>query len=186
MSASATSAGFTRWTQIGLAAALFAVSTAATAADEPDASGKVATKITPKGEVVATMRLAARPEAVREVLSSAERSHGLSPFTVSAKATPDGNCEKVKLRTRGLLQPFEIESRRCPTATGWKETLVASNDFSEYWNEWIVEDDGGATQITFRTRSVPNVAVPEALIQAETRRVLARLFRNLQSAVGER
>lgn len=188
MSEHAHPAGLTRWTQIGVVAAVAAVLAAAApaAAGATEASSKVSTKITPKGEVVASMRLAAKPAAVREILGSAERSHGLSPFTVSAKATADGTCERVKLRTRGLLQPFEIETRRCPTTQGWRETMIASTDFLEYYNEWILEEDGDGSRVTFRTRSVPNVAVPESLIQAETRRVLARLLHNLQSAVGER
>lgn len=147
---------------------------------------KISTRVTAKGEVVATATLAATSAAVRQVLGSAERSHGLSPLTVSAKATADGSCERVKLRTRGLFAPFEIETRRCPTASGWRETLVASTDFTEYWNEWVIEDAaGGGTTVIFRTRALPNVAVPEALIQAETRRVLVKLMHKLSAAVTE-
>ncbi|MDC0720967.1 hypothetical protein [Nannocystis bainbridge] len=176
------SAGSTRWALSAVAAAaLVAATSADAAADAP----KISTKITAKGEVVASVTLAVAPTAVREVLGKAERSHGLSPFTVSAKATPDGNCERVKLKTRGLLSPFELETRRCPTAHGWKETLIASEHFVEYWNEWVVEDAStGGTTVTFRTRTMPNVAVPEAIIQSETRRVLAKLMHNLSAAVG--
>lgn len=148
-------------------------------------SPKVSTHVTPKGEVVASVTLAAAPAAVRQYLGSAERSHGLAPSTVSAKATPDGNCERVKLKTRGLFTPFEIETRRCPTAHGWKETLVASDNFVEYWNEWIVEDAaGGGTSVVFRTRTVPNVAVPDAIIHSETRRVLTKLMHNLSAKIA--
>jgi hypothetical protein len=175
------SAGFTRWALSGLVATAIVAVTATAVADSP----KVATKITAKGEVVATITLAAKADAVREILGSAERSHGLAPSTVSAKATQDGACERVKLKTRGLLSPFELETRRCPTAHGWKETLVASDHFVEYWNEWVVEDAAaGGTTITFRTRTLPNVAVPEAIIQSETKRVLAKLMHNLSAAVG--
>lgn len=175
-------AGSTRWALSALAAAaIVTASTADAAAEAP----KVSTRVTAKGEVVASVTLAAAPAAVREVLGSAERSHGLSPFTVSAKATPDGSCERVKLKTRGMLSPFELETRRCPTAHGWKETLVASEHFVEYWNEWVVEDTGaGGSTVTFRTRTMPNVAVPEAIIQSETKRVLAKLMHNLSAAVG--
>jgi hypothetical protein len=170
---------------LGLFVAAIAAPTPA-AAEAPEVTSKVSTKVTPKGEVVATMRLAAKPAAIREVLGSAERSHGLAPTTVSAKATPDGSCERVKLRTRGLLQPFEVETRRCPTAHGWKETLVSSPNFVEYWNEWVIEETPAGTNITFRTKTVPNVVgVPEVLIQTETKRVLSRLLHNLQAAVGE-
>lgn len=150
----------------------------------PEPAPRVETHITAGGEIVASLRLSAKPAAVREVLASAERSHGLAPTTVSAKATADGPCERVKLKTRGLFTPFELETRRCPTARGFRETLVASADFAEYWNEWILEDVDGGTRVVFRTRTVPKVAVPEALIQTEARRVIVRLLTNLKAAVG--
>lgn len=175
------SAGLTRWALSGLVAAVVLATSVTATAESP----KVSTRITPKGEVVASVTLAAAPAAVREVLGSAERSHGLAPSTVSAKATRDGACERVKLKTRGLLSPFELETRRCPTAHGWKETLVASDHFVEYWNEWVVEDAaGGGTTVVFRTRTLPNVAVPESLIQSETRRILNKLMHNLSTAVS--
>ncbi len=146
---------------------------------------KVKIHVTPKGEVIAEVKVAARAAAVREVLGGAERAHALAPTTVSAKATRDGKCEKVQLQTRGLLSPFVLETRRCPTATGWRETLVASDNFVEYWNEWSVKDLADGSLVTFKTRTLPDVAVPEAIILSETRRVLGKLMKNLLGALGE-
>lgn len=151
-------------------------------ADDGDTE-RVTTKVTPKGEVVAQLKVAAKPARVRELLSNAERSHSLAPTTVAAKATPDGNCERVKLKTRGLIQPLEIETRRCPTASGFKETMVTSKDFVEYYNEWQVQESGEGSLVVFTSRTVPNMAIPEALLHSETRRVLGRVMRNLSAAL---
>lgn len=175
----------TRWALLGLTAALVTAAPAARANDEAENS-KVTTRVTPQGEVVAQVKLAAKPAAVRAVLASAEKSHGLAPTTVDAKAEPDGSCERVKLKTRGLLEPFVVETRRCPTSTGWKETLVASKNFLEYWNEWTVQESGEGSMVIFKTRTIPNVMVPEAILLSETRRVVAKLLRNLSAAVGDR
>lgn len=151
-----------------------------------DAGPKVATRVTAKGEVVAEVKVAAKPDAVRALLSGAEKAHSFAPTTVSAKATPDGKCEKVALQTRGLLSPFVLETRRCPTKTGWRETLVSSDNFREYWNEWSIKEVAGGTLVTFRTRTLPDVVgVPESLILTETKRVLGKLMRNLLGALGE-
>ena len=171
-------------------AALWLVAAPTTAtATEPDAdadSPRITTRVTAKGEVIAEMKVAATASAVRAQLAGAERAHGLAPTTVSAKATTDGKCEKVQLQTRGLFAPFVLETRRCPTITGWKETLVASDNFVEYWNEWTVKElPGGGALVTFKTRTLPNVAVPESLILSQTRRVLNKLMRNLLGALGE-
>lgn len=151
-----------------------------------EAAPKISTSINAKGEVVAQVKLAARAATVRELLGDAAKWHKLAPTTVSVKATRDGECEKVKLQVRGLIEPFQVETRRCPTAKGWLETKVASNDFTEYRNEWELADLGEqGSMVTFRTRTVPNVQVPESLLQMETKRILMRVFKNMLSALGE-
>jgi hypothetical protein len=168
---------------LGLATLALAVVATSAHAEEGDKE-HVSTKVNAKGEIVAQLKIAAKPAKVRELLGSAERSHSLAPTTVAAKATPDGNCERVKLKTRGILQPLEIETRRCPTASGFKETMVASKDFLEYYNEWTVQESGDGSLVVFTSRTVPNVAIPEAILQSETRRVLGRVMRNLSSALS--
>ncbi|MBA3545709.1 MAG: hypothetical protein H0T76_04430 [Nannocystis sp.] len=163
-----------------------AIATAAPADDDAeDASSRVTTRVTAEGLVIAQVRVAASPALVREQLAGAEKAHRLAPTTISVKATPDGACEKLQLSTRGLLSPFHLETRRCPTSTGWRETLVRSSDFKEYWNEWTVKADGTGTLVTFTTRTLPDVAVPESIIFSQTRRVLAKLMRGLVGALGE-
>ncbi len=171
-----------RWAFVGLSTALVLVASAAVRADDTETS-KVSTRITPQGEVIAQVKVAASPAAVKAILASAEKSHGLAPTTVEAKASPDGSCERVQLKVRGLLEPFQAETRRCPTASGWKETLVASKNFTVYWNEWTVEAADGGSFVVFKTRTVPNVMVPEAILLSETRRVVAKLMRNLSAAL---
>jgi ribosome-associated toxin RatA of RatAB toxin-antitoxin module len=156
------------------------------AAAEGPGAPKISTSINAKGEVVAQVKLATRAATVRGLLGDATRWHKLAPTTVSVKATRDGECEKVKLQVRGLIEPFQVETRRCPTATGWLETKVASSDFSEYRNEWELADLGEqGSMVTFRTRTIPNVQVPESLLQMETKRILMRVFKNMLSALGE-
>jgi hypothetical protein len=156
------------------------------AASPASPSAKITTRITAKGEVIAEVKVAAKTQTVREMLASAERSHNLAPTTVSAHATRDGDCEKVKLQVRGLITPFQLETRRCPTSKGFRETLIGSTDFVEYHNEWVLKDLGAeGTLVTFKTRTMPNVQVLESLILMETRRVLARLLKNLVDALGE-
>lgn len=183
--------GFVRslWLVCGtlmLAPVVHAAPAAAPEADDEESSPKISTRVTKDGVVIATVHLAAKPAAVREVLAGAERAHRLATTTVSVKATKDGNCEAVTLSTRGLFSPFELETRRCPTKTGWRETLVRSANFKEYWNEWAVQDDGDGALVTFKTRTLPDVAVPEAIILSQTRRVLVKLMKSLQAALGER
>lgn len=158
----------------------------AAAADDDAGPAKISTRVTDKGEVIGQVKTGKSAAAVRELLSSAERSHKLAPTTVSTHATPDGACEKVKLSVRGLISPFQLETRRCPTASGYLETLISSANFVEYRNEWEIKDLGAeGSLVTFKTRTVPNVQVPESLILMETKRVINRLMKNLLGALGD-
>lgn len=171
---------------LGSLVASTALLPAVAVADDEEDSPRISTRVTARGEVIAAVKVAAKPAAIRELLSGAERAHGLAPTTVSAKATRDGKCEKVQLQTRGLISPFVLETRRCPTATGWRETLVASDNFIEYWNEWSIKELPDGALVTFKTRTLPNVVgVPESIILSQTRRVLNKLMKNLLGALGE-
>ncbi len=150
--------------------------------DDATRAPKISTRVTDKGEVIAQVKLSCSLAKLQEVLGSAERAHGLAPTTVSVKATSEGKCERVQLRTKGLFSPFEVVTKRCPTATGWLETLVTSSDFLEYRNEWTLASSGDGVLVTFKTRTSVNVAVPESLILSQTKRVLGTLMRNLRAA----
>lgn len=141
------------------------------------------TRVTDEGEVIALAKIPASAAAVREVLANAERSHMLASTTIEVAATPEGACSRVKLKVRGVLSPFHLETRRCPTATGFQETLVASSDFLAYYNEWTIQETGDGVLVSFRSRSLPDVAVPESLILSQTRKVLAKVLARLADEV---
>ena len=134
------------------------------------------------GAVIARLKVDAGEQQVRATIPTLQAT-GVNSNVLSVSASPDGSCERVKLKVRGLFAPFEIETRRCPTTHGWKETLVASASFTEYWNEWTIQETEGGSTVTFKTKTIPNVVVPAAILQSETRRVVAKLMRNLSAAV---
>ena len=157
-----------------------------TAADATaGASPRVSSRITDQGEVVVRLEVKAGEAAVRAVLSDAARSHLLAATTLAASASADGPCARVKLRTKGLMSPYEVVTRRCPTTTGWRETMLESSDFREYHNEWTIEAVSGGSVVSFRTRTMPDAAVPESLILGQTRKVLEKMMLRLAAELGE-
>lgn len=148
-----------------------------------EVESKVWTRVSDEGEVIALAKIPASAAKVREVLADAERSHLLAPTTIEVQAKPDGACSRVKLKVRGVVSPFHLEARRCPTATGFRETLIASDDFVEYHNEWTIQETGDGVLVSFRSRSLPNVSVPESFILSQTRKVLVKLMTRLSDEV---
>lgn len=148
-----------------------------------DATPKIWTRITDDGEVIAVVRIPAPLASVRQALTSAERAHLYAPTTLAAKATADGACERVDLQVKGLFTPFTAKTRRCPTADGWLESLVHSDDFSDYLAEWKLQSLGDATTVHYRVRTIINVSVPHSLITSRTRKVLQTTLERLIAAV---
>lgn len=150
-----------------------------------EASPKIWTRVTDDGDVIAVVRIPAPLAAVKAALVSAARAHRFAPTTIEARATADGACERVALRVKGFFSPFTVTTRRCPTADGWFETLVASDDFSEYQTEWKLQEIGEATAVHYRVRTIINVSVPHSMITSRTRKVLTTTLERLIAAIDE-
>lgn len=148
-----------------------------------DGEPKVWSRVTDEGEVIVLTKIPASAAAVRAVLADAERSHMLAPTTIEAKASADGACLRVKLKVRGVVSPLHLETRRCPTTTGFKETLIASSDFVDYHNEWTIQEMGDVVLVSFRSRSMPDLSVPESFILSQTRKVLTKVMTRLSDEV---
>ncbi len=160
--------------------------TAATPAAAGDHSAKIHvwTKHTDQGYIVAVARVPATAEKIREFISDGERAHNLAPTTIKAtKTADDGTCQRMHLKVRGVFSPFEIDTRRCRTAKGFRETMVASDDFDFYDVEWVIEPAGEYSMVSFRARNVLSMAVPQGLQIRESKKVMAKTVKNLASAL---
>lgn len=146
------------------------VSITASAADEARVS------VDDQGRVVARIAVAASADEVKAVLADPKGTlAALSPETLSVQTTTEGRCEMVDRKTRGVWRPFAFRAKRCPTAHGWTETLVASDDFTAYAAEWEVEDsDDGTTEVVYTIQTEINAPVPRALVRT-----------NLKTAAGD-
>ncbi|MFH1467642.1 MAG: SRPBCC family protein [Pseudomonadota bacterium] len=161
-----------------LAASLFA---AALLGAEPTLS------ITETGDtVIGTLTLHATPVQVRGVLSNPLATAHLSPDTVSAEFTASGACYELSVRVRGLLNPMAMRSRRCPTADGWVEDLVASEDFKRYHQTWsVIPLDGGGTRVEYRTTIELVLPAPRVLLVESTKRSVDASLKRLAERLGE-
>ncbi len=118
------------------------------------------------GTVVARMLIDAPPAQVRQVIPDIQA--GTSTNVLSSTKVPDGSCIKIDRRTRGLWDPLEMKTRLCPTDTGWRESLVSSDDFNAYSTEWSVRDDNGRSSVQVRVRSEVNLLIPTSMVQSGT------------------
>lgn len=124
-----------------------------------------AVHVDPDGTVVAVVTVSATVDAVRAALSDGERVARMSPDLYAVSATSDGRCEVMTKEVRGLLRPFHLRTRRCPTASGFTEVLVDSEDFRSYASSFDVAPSDGGAVVTMRTRTELAALVPASLVQ---------------------
>lgn len=109
-------------------------------------------------------------EALRAHLTDGAALAVTSPDVRRATATPDGACEQLDLDVLGLLQTMDVTTRRCPTAQGWREDLVASRAFTRWTSTWTVSTtDDGRARLAFTVQTRLSFPVPQGILTARTR-----------------
>jgi len=136
------------------------------------------------GYVIAVARVPFSADTVLDFMADGARAHRLAPTTFKAQRLgEDGTCERLRLTVRGLFSPFKIDTRRCRTANGYRETMIASEDFEAYEVIWEVEPVGDDSLISFRAKNVLSISIPEALQIRESKKVMSKTLKNLAKAL---
>lgn len=163
---------------------LVALSATAFAGSSEPSTPTVAADDTVTTDVV----VSASPAQVRSALSdpraAATLSDGVTSVSVLGK---DGPCDLVEVTCKGVTSPLVYVARRCPTADGFTETLVRSDDFDAHSAQWHLEPvAGGGTRITFELRTEPDLPLPRRIIQAAVQSSAVETVRNLVRRVTGR
>ncbi len=177
--------------RLHLPLALMIAATGALTATAPALAGEdsakkvqVWTKHTDAGYIVAVARVPFKAETIIDWMADGARAHRLAPTTIKAKKIgTDGACERLRLTVRGLFSPFVVDTRRCRTAKGYRETMIASDDFEAYDVIWDIEPAGEHSMISFRAKNVLSISIPEGLQIRESKKVMAKTVKNLAKAL---
>ena len=72
---------------------------------------------------------------------------------------PVDACFQVRATSNRNGQSHVTETRRCPTKSGWHETLVSSDLYESYEVVWSMHTENGSTQLQWEVRAIiPDVA----------------------------
>jgi hypothetical protein len=130
---------------------------------------------TVRSEVVVAGDLA----AVRKLIGDPVAAASLSPDVISARVVQHGTCDVVEVVTRGMTSNLKYLVKRCPTADGWHEALVSSEDFNEVKVDWDVTAVPGGTKVVYTIRTLPDLPVPQRLITSLTAKSAVQALKNL-------
>ncbi|MBN1337618.1 MAG: SRPBCC family protein [Deltaproteobacteria bacterium] len=118
----------------------------------------------------ATAIVAAAPEVVRATLADAGDLSLRTSDVLSVEVVPRDACVEVRARTRGLTRPLTYRALRCPTDTGYRESLLETGDFKRYESEWRIDAVEGGSRVSFRVVVDPDVPAPRALVLQNVKR----------------
>lgn len=139
------------------------------------ADESVSVHVEDDGTIVGLLTMDAEEAAVREILGDVGDASRLSAdvLEVRMQAKTIGPCQDVFRTTRGFLEPMELHTERCPTETGWRETLVEVGDFSTYKAEWTIRSpDKGGVEVEYRLKTSPNMWVPQTIVEINVARAV--------------
>lgn len=143
------------------------------------------------GSVVVGRTLLAAPSAqVKKAIQQVSAAEMSSPSVLDVTKIRDGACEQITRKTRGVFSPLVMNTRRCPTQTGWREFLVQSDDFNAYEMNWVVREGvAGGTQVELHVKTELSLGVPQSLVNAagvkSVRQTLEDVLRNLLAGKSE-
>ena len=156
-------------------AALWAVSAAAWAADVPTIS--LSDDHVVRGEVLVDSSTA----AVLKVLDDPVLVARIEGGTADIEVVSQQRCKTLQTRIHHPVASVRYTAETCPTGQGWKTRLVSSNDLEEFHYEWRVEEVKGKTRILYFVRTIPRRAIPQFLIDRQTKGSVTRLLTRLKT-----
>jgi len=158
-------------------AAVFVVPSAAMADGDPDVSvGK-------DGTIDGTVVVGAPPDVVQSYLADVRSLRTHSKDVVSVDIVRDGECQLVTTLAKSLVELTYV-ARRCPTATGYVETLLDSEMMNDYYAEWFVTPVSSGIEIRFRMRTDLNLPVPGRIIRSTIKSNVTRSLELMQKYLG--
>jgi len=93
----------------------------------------------------------------------------------------EGACTVAAYTSPSALMTVTYTIRQCPTGSGYRSILVASDDFQAYESEWTVVPDGAGSLLTYRVRLEPKLPIPLALMTGTIRRDVLSMMEHFEA-----
>lgn len=135
------------------------------------------------GLVVGSLRLGAPIARVQAILRDPVQVGRLVPDVRSVVPRADGACVLLTTTSDTLLGEMTYHSRRCPTASGWREDMTHSEDLSGMIAIWSLTDGGSFTDVHFSLDIDMGLMAPDALVGSITRTRVEQTLENLRVRV---
>lgn len=136
------------------------------------------------GRLKAHVEIAAPADAVIAVLADAPRVAKWSDDVLGMEpvGAPSDDCQDYEVKTKGLWNPLTYVSRRCRTATGFRDQLVRSESFSVLESTWTVRPTDAGSEVHYEGALELSFPVPKRLLRGARRSSIVETLARLEAA----
>ena len=120
--------------------------------------------------------------AVRPVLSDPRQIARIdnSGTTVTLRGK-EGACLLTHSAVAHPIASIEYVTKVCPIADGFKSTLHASTDLTDFESIWRMRADGARTIVEYEIVTIPDLPIPQFVVDRQTRSAVHSLLLKLQA-----
>jgi len=136
------------------------------------------------GSICMRVIIPASEADIRQQIDTANEANSLVGSAKITGSEKVGDCERLTYKTPGLITSLTYTAMRCPTASGWEETLVESDSFTDNRSSWTLRPVEGGTEIDYRVRVRLNIPVGQSMIDAQIAQSLKRAIERLEERVS--
>ncbi len=122
-------------------------------------------------------------EVVRAALGDPIQAARFSPDITTIQYLTRERCPTLRVETGMSFAPVAYDYRRCATATGWHETLLASKALSTYDVRWTFEAVEAGTKVSYDVHVQPSFPAPAFLFARQMRSSITTLLERLYRSV---
>ncbi len=125
-------------------------------------------------------------EKVRAVLADPQLIARIdnSGTTVTLKGR-DGLCLLTHSAVAHPIARIEYVTRVCPIPGGWRSTLFQSDDLLDFESVWTVAARSGGAEVHYEIRTIPDIPVPQFIVDRQTRASVRTLLVKLRTYLEE-
>jgi len=141
-------------------------------------------QVTTDGWVEGETEVAVSPEVALRFLSDPRNVVAAEGRGTTMTVNPNGRCAQVLAVVPTPLGDMTYESRRCALNDGYRATLVRSEDFLAYEQEWTIVETPTGVRLRCAVKHQLSIPLPASFREAFTRRAVQRLLRTVGPAIA--
>lgn len=147
-------------------------------------AGDVDVTVDDDGTVLGRVELSAPVDEVRSLLGDPERMNRVLKSESQTEISQQGDCILQKTHQPHPIAAVDFVIRTCPTTTGWKTTLVESDDIERMDVEWKLAPMASGTAVTYSLDVESTMVLPDFVERGALKRSATKTLEALVAHFG--